>query len=175
MNGATGTVVIVLGNVVMSDDGLGVHAVRRLRDRYRLADGVEPIEGGTAGLLLLPHLADARRAIIVDAARVGAQPGALVRLEDRDLARVFERHISPHDVGLRDLLGAALLSGGWPQQLVLHGIQPASTGIGTELSPSVAASLDALVDAIVHELAGWDRSLVAGPVAATIAEVSACA
>ena len=40
------TVVIGLGNVVLSDDGLGVHAVRRLRDRYRLEDRVELVEGG---------------------------------------------------------------------------------------------------------------------------------
>jgi len=132
MKGASDTVVIGLGNVVMSDDGLGVHAVARLRESGRLADAVELIEGGTAGLLLLPHLADAPRAIIIDAVRAGARAGTLVRLDADGLARVFERHISPHDVGLRDLLGAARLSGDWPSALVLHGIEPAVTRVGTE-------------------------------------------
>ena len=61
------TVVIGIGNVIHSDDGLGVHAVRRLRHRTLGADDIQLIEGGTAGLMLLPHLAAARRAIIIDA------------------------------------------------------------------------------------------------------------
>ena len=71
---AADVVVIGVGNVVLSDDGLGVHAVRRLAERHDVA-GVEIVEGGTAGLLLLPCLADARRAIVVDAIDTGAAPG----------------------------------------------------------------------------------------------------
>ena len=82
MNAARrGTVVIGIGNIVLSDDGLGVHAVRRLRELHDLGDGVELVEGGTAGLLLLPHLADARRAIVVDAIDTGTRAGTLVRIE----------------------------------------------------------------------------------------------
>lgn len=150
-----GVVVIGIGNVVCSDDGLGVHAVRRLRERRRHTDHVELVEGGTAGLLLLPHLADARRAIIVDAIDTGAAPGTLIRLDALDWAEAFTGGLSPHDVGLRDLLGAARFSGAWPHELVLHGIQPCSTAIGTQLSGPVAAALDALVDRIAAELAAW--------------------
>jgi len=75
-NAGRGTVVIGVGSVVMSDDGLGVHALRRLRSRYRLGDDVELIEGGTAGLLLLPHLADAPQVIIIDAIDTGSTAGA---------------------------------------------------------------------------------------------------
>jgi hydrogenase maturation protease len=177
MSDAAETVVIGLGNVVLSDDGLGVHAVGRLRHGYSLAEGVELIEGGTAGLLLLPHLADARRAIIVDAIDTGAPPGTLVRLAGEDWASTFAIGITPHDVGLRDLLGAAKLSGAWPQELVLHGVQPASTAIGTELSAAVAAALDPLVCEIVAELAAWDASALQAaprPATDTIAK-SACA
>jgi hydrogenase maturation protease len=164
MSDGAETVVIGLGNVILSDDGLGVHAVRRLRHGYSLSDRVELIEGGTAGLLLLPHLADARRVIIVDAIDTGAPAGTLVRLPGEDWASVFALQITPHDVGLRDLLGAAQLSGAWPRELVLHGAQPASTAIGTELSAPVAAALDPLVCAILAELVAWDASALApGP------------
>jgi hydrogenase maturation protease len=177
LNGGPDTVVIGLGNVVLSDDGLGVHTVRRLRDRCWLADRVELIEGGTAGLLLLPHLADARRVIIVNAIDTGAPAGTLVRLPGEDWASAFAIRITPHDVGLRDLLGAARLSGAWPRQLVLHGVQPASTAIGTELSAPVEAALDPLVCAIVAELTAWDVSAVHGAPACVTAgvEASACA
>jgi hydrogenase maturation protease len=67
VNRAADTVVIGLGNVILSDDGLGVHAVRRLRERPELDADTELVEGGTAGLLLLPYLEDARRVILVDA------------------------------------------------------------------------------------------------------------
>jgi len=146
------TAVIGLGNVVLSDDGLGVHAVRRMQRRDPFRDTVELVEGGTAGLLLLPILADARRVIIVDAIDIGAPAGTLVRLDGDEWASAFEFRMTPHDVGLVDLLGAAQLSGAWPEQLVLHGIQPASTAIGTELSPPVATALEPLVDVIQAEL-----------------------
>ncbi len=169
MTGALDTVVIGLGNVVLSDDGLGVHAVNRLRERYELGDGVELVEGGTAGLLLLPYLADARRVIIVDAIDLGATPGSLVRLDGKDWASAFEVRMTPHDVGLVDLLGAAQLSGAWPEQLVLHGAQPSWTAIGTELSEAVAAALDPLIDAIAADLARWRLP------SALAAESAACA
>jgi hydrogenase maturation protease len=153
-----GVVVIGIGNVVRSDDGVGVHAVVRLRERLGSQPDVTLVEGGTAGLLLLPHLADARRAIIIDAIDVGAQPGTLVRLDGDQFASAFSAGATVHDVGLRDLLGAARLSGAWPEQLVLHGVQPGSTTLGTELTPTVAAALDGLVDSIAGELAGWSAA-----------------
>ena len=73
MSGAT--IVLGLGNVAQADDGLGIHAVRELLARYHLPPEVEVIEGGTAGLLLVPVLSDADRAVIVDAIDLGAMPG----------------------------------------------------------------------------------------------------
>lgn len=147
--------VIGLGNVVCGDDGLGVHAVARLRRTGAVPGGVELVEGGTAGLLLLPTLADARRVVLVDAIDDGRPPGALVRLAGEDWPRMFAAHVTPHDVGLRDLLGAAQLSGAWPEELVLLGLQPQSTRMSATLSPPVAAALDGLVAAVAEQLAAW--------------------
>jgi hydrogenase maturation protease len=179
----TETLVIGLGNVVMSDDGVGMHALARLRDRTSPADGIELIEGGTAGLLLLPHVADAQQAIIIDAIDMGAPAGALVRLDSDTWPAAFANKVSVHDVGLRDLLGAAQLTGALPQRLVLHGVQPATTSIGTELSAPVAGALDQLVNAVQEELAAWKASssrtaslsaVACSPSAAEM-EASACA
>ena len=149
-----------LGNVVLTDDGLGVHAVRRLRARHALGPGVEVVEGGTAGLLLLPWLADSRRAIVVDAIDRGARPGSLHRLDGAAWASAFDARMSPHDAGLADLLGAAQIGGVLPEELVLLGLQPARLGWGTELSPPLAAALDGLVDAVAAQLAAWDTGAV---------------
>ena len=160
MNGGADTVVIGLGNVVMSDDGLGVHAVRRLRERYAVAEGVEVVEGGTAGLLLLPHLADARRAILVDAIDSGTCPGTMTCLSGEDWMSAFSIRMTPHEVALEDLLGAARLKEVWPEELVLLGLQPGPIALGTELSRPVAAALDELVDAIAAQLIAWETSLL---------------
>jgi hydrogenase maturation protease len=169
MSATIDAAVIGLGNVVLSDDGLGVHAVNRLRRRFDIGENVELVEGGTAGLLLLPYLADARRVIIVDAIDLGAPPGSLVRLDGKDWASAFAVRMTPHDVGLVDLLGAAQLSGAWPEVLVLRGVQPASTTIGTELTEPVAAALDPLTDAIAADLELWGLPI------APATETAACA
>jgi hydrogenase maturation protease len=158
------TVVIGLGNVVLGDDGAGVHAVRRLRARWALPDDVEVVEGGTAGLLLLPWLDDSERAILVDAVDVGEPPGTIRRLEGPALARPFPRRLSPHDVGVADLLGAATLSDALPATAVLLGVQAESTALGTELGVAVSAALDPLVDAIAAQLADWGHTVGRMPV-----------
>jgi hydrogenase maturation protease len=155
VNARTGTVVIGLGNVICSDDGVGVHALASLRERRRWGDDISLVDGGTAGLLLLPYLADAERVILIDAIDTGADPGTLVRLEGADWAKAFAVRMSPHDLGLADLLGAAQLSGAWPTSLVLHGAQPGSTALGTSLTAPVAAVVEGLVDAVLGELDGW--------------------
>jgi hydrogenase maturation protease len=98
------------------------------------------------------YLVDTQRAIIIDAVDTGAPPGTLVRLTGYAVARAFAAGTTAHEVGLRDLLGVALLTGAWPEVLVLHGAQPAGTSPGAELTPAVAAALDPLVDVVMVDL-----------------------
>jgi hydrogenase maturation protease len=72
----------------------------------------------------------------------------------------FSIRMTPGEVALEELLGAAQLSGAWPEELVLLRAQPASIAFGTELSPPVAASLDSLVDTIVDELEACGEHVV---------------
>jgi hydrogenase maturation protease len=156
MSDRAGITVIGLGNVICCDDGVGMHALARLRDSRSVPDTVTLVDGGTAGLLLLPYLADAERVILIDAVDVGAAPGTLVELDGEDWASAFAVHMTPHDVGLADLLGAAQLSGAWPDRLIILGVQPASTGLGTTLTPCVAAAVGGLVVAVAAQLDRWN-------------------
>ena len=149
------TIVLGLGNVAQADDGLGIHAVRELLARYHLPPGVEVIEGGTAGLLLVPVLSDADRAVIVDAIDLGAIPGTLHRLEGRSWSTAFLRRFTPHDAGLSDLLGATALAGALPAELLLLGVQPERIGWGCEPTSTVAAGIPVLVDALADVLREW--------------------
>jgi hydrogenase maturation protease len=149
------TIVLGLGNVAQADDGLGIHAVRELLARYDLPPRVEVVEGGTAGLLLVPVLSDADRAVIVDAIDLAAVPGTLHRLDGRSWSTAFLPRLTPHDAGLSDLLGAAALAGALPAELLLLGVQPERIGWGCEPTSTVAAAIPMLVDALVGELRAW--------------------
>ncbi len=145
--------VLGLGNLLCGDDGVGVVAVSRLRDMFDVPAGVEVLDGGTLGLSLLPYLQRARRAILVDAVRTCAPPGTLVRLEGDDVAHAAAHTLSPHQVGVADLLDGALLSGRAPAPIVLVGVVPARIDLTTTLSAEVEAQLDALVERVVEEAA----------------------
>jgi hydrogenase maturation protease len=147
------TLVLGVGNLIQSDDGAGIHAIRRLQDITVLPDDVEMIDGGTLGLELLHCLEGVTRLVVVDAVEAGEAPGTLIRLTDDQVPAYLSLKMSPHQIGLPDLLFAAKLRDLYPQQVVIWGIQPAVIEMGLELSPVVADRLDALVQEVADEVA----------------------
>ncbi len=147
--------VLGIGNLVMSDDGAGVRVAQRLMSDYRFPEHVEVMDGGTLGLDLLPKLEGIKRLIVVDAVETGGVPGTCVRLTGEELPIALETKISPHQMGLKDLLSVARLLGHAPDEMVLIGVQPGSIEMATELTPPVEASLDVLVDNVLKDLHAW--------------------
>ncbi|HTG80691.1 MAG TPA: HyaD/HybD family hydrogenase maturation endopeptidase [Geobacteraceae bacterium] len=144
--------VLGIGNLIMSDDGIGVRVVQLLAERYRFPAGVTVLDGGTLGLDLLPKLEGVTRLLVVDAVDVGKPPGTLVRLSGDEVPVVLETKVSPHQMGLKDLLAVAMLQGFAPCEMVLWGVQPALIEPGLELSPVVAPQLEPLLRHVVAEL-----------------------
>ncbi len=149
------TLVLGLGNILLSDEGVGIHVVRLLRERYEFPQEVEVMDGGTLGLDLLPYVEDAQRLLIVDAVQMDAPPGTVLRLEGEEVMAIFRMQISPHQMGVHDLLAAARLLDRYPDQVVLWGVQPAVLDVGLELSPSVAAQVETLAHNVLAELQQW--------------------
>jgi hydrogenase maturation protease len=147
--------VLGLGNILRGDEGLGVHAVRRLTARYELAPGVQAIDGGTLGLDLLPYMAGISALLVIDAIQAGRAPGSLIRLQDDEIMPVLAVKLSLHQAGLRELLATSRLMGTHPPMVVLWGIEPGHIGWTTELSAAAETSTDALVDAVADELRSW--------------------
>lgn len=156
MSLVTGTsprvLVLGIGNLVMSDDGVGVQVVQHLQREYRFADNVEIMDGGTLGLDLLPKLEGIDHLIVVDAVETGRRPGTCVRLAGEELPIALETKLSPHQMGLKDLLSVARLLGHSPAEMVLIGVQPGSIEMGTELTPEIEVMLPVLVGNILNEL-----------------------
>ena len=144
-------VVLGLGNTLHSDDGVGPQAIEKLRSDARVPDDVALIEGGTLGLELLTYIWDCSYMLVLDAVDVGGPPGTLVRMSSEELQTLPGKG-SVHQLGVADLLVALRVLAHRMPEVVLLGVQPASTEWGTELSPAVAAVLPALADAVVAEL-----------------------
>lgn len=155
-------VVLGLGNLIHSDDGVGVHAARLLMQDHRVPDGVEVIEGGTAGLDLLAAIEDATHVLALDAVNTGTVAGTVTRF---DLSELEPLPGSPsvHQLGFADLLEALRWLDKADKQMVLLGVQPEETGWGAALSPSVSAALPQLIQAALVELEQWAPQTASSP------------
>ena len=151
----TKTLVLGLGNILLGDEGVGVRVVERLQELYEFPQEVQVLDGGTLALDLLPVVEDADRLLVIDALEMGAEPGAMARLEGDEVPAFLSIKISPHQMGLADLLAAARLRDLFPKQLVLWGVQPAELKPGLVLSSPVAAQVEVLVDRVLAELSQW--------------------
>jgi hydrogenase maturation protease len=108
-----GLLVLGIGNVLMGDEGVGVHAVTRLQQEA-WPDGVTLIDGGTGGFHLLSLLQDYEPVVMIDATADGRPPGTIGVLRPR-FASDFPPSLSAHDIGLRDLVEATALLGHLPE------------------------------------------------------------
>jgi hydrogenase maturation protease len=147
--------VLGIGNILMNDDGVGIRVVQQLTEEYRFPPEVTLLDGGTLGLDLLPHLEGVERLLVVDAVETGGEPGSLIRLTGDEIPLALATKVSPHQMGLKDLLTVADLQGYAPPVMVLWGVQPASIEMNLELSSAVAAQVAALKANVLTELAAW--------------------
>jgi hydrogenase maturation protease len=144
--------VLGLGNPLRGDDGVGPRVIEEL-NRRGLPEGVTALDGGTDGFDLLHVLAGWERAIIVDAADVGREPGQYVRFTPEE-ARLVESAdgFSLHNAGLAEVLALAKAVGQPLPELVIFGVQPEKIGWGEGLSPAVEAALPDIVNAVLNEI-----------------------
>jgi hydrogenase maturation protease len=151
---STDTLVLALGNPHRGDDGAGP-AVAAALQASPLPRNTSVVDGGTPGLETALLLQGYRRAIIVDAADMGLEPGEWARWQfgqaDLEAAAMVE---SLHEAGLAEALTLGEALGILPAEIVLYGIQPHETGWGEGLSASVAAAIPAVRVAIAQELLG---------------------
>jgi hydrogenase maturation protease len=144
--------VLGVGNVLLRDEGIGVRAVEVLQRRFLFSSDVEVLDGGTSGIELLTHIRERDCLIIIDAIKSGNAPGTVLRVEGEDVPARFRTRISPHQLGISDLLAAATLTDEMPKRLVLFGIEPKNIDTGLELSEEVRGGLDRLIEVVNNEL-----------------------
>jgi len=144
-----------IGNILMNDDAAGVLVVQALAEKYTFSQELVVLDGGTLGLDILPFLEGVDRLLVVDAVETGEPVGTIIRMNGDDIPIALATKVSPHQMGLKDLLLVADLQGYAPNEMVLWGVQPGSIEMDIELSPEVAKAVVILQDKVLEELKSW--------------------
>jgi hydrogenase maturation protease len=147
--------VLGIGNILLGDEGIGPHVVTRLQNDYLLPESVSVVDGGTSGMDLLDMVASHDRLLIVDCAELDSAPGTVRELVGTAVPAFFNNRISPHQIGLSDLLAGAALIGALPGELALIAVQPQSCELDLELSPTAKKAAEEAMQVLLARLASW--------------------
>ncbi len=148
----TKIIVLGVGNILLKDEGVGVHAIHELQ-REKYPANVSLIDGATAGLDLLPIFQEATILIIVDCVKGGGEPGSLYRFtptEIKDLPDSLKTSL--HDFNLVDVMNLAKAFGSIPDTIVIIGVEPLEIEWGLEMTAPIQAVFPRLLDVVRNEI-----------------------
>lgn len=142
--------VLGVGNLLLGDEGVGVHVVQSLRSHETPAN-IELMDAGTGSPDLLGLIANRDKVIIIDAVEGGGEPGAVYRFTPADVSEEAHSPLSLHQVSLLDTLAMAVVAGYAPKEVIIFGIEPKNIGWSTELSPEVTAAVPKVIELMLAE------------------------
>ncbi len=147
------TLIFGAGNLLLTDEGFGVHFVNYLQQHYRFGGDVELYDGGTLGIMVTHKLEEADRVYIVDIIDAAGEAGEIFRYEKEEfmLGRLPVK-MSPHQIGIQEVLTLTDFRDRCPERVTLFGIIPRSYEAGVELSSLLAGKLPGLAELVVAEL-----------------------
>jgi hydrogenase maturation protease len=151
-------VLLGVGNVLQTDDGVGVHVVNQMA-QLNLPDQVELVDGGTAGYDILSLIENRKLLIVIDAVDGGMEPGTLFRFTPDDVEHYQDRMNSLHQFGLMEAIRMARLTESAPEKTVIIGIQPSVVDWGMTLSDPVRQSVPKVIWTVLEEINAFLREL----------------
>jgi hydrogenase maturation protease len=153
------TLVLGIGNTLLTDEGVGVHVLQALESELANWPDVTLLDGGTLSFTLAGPIGDADALIVVDAANIKAEPGewALLKGDAMDAFLMGNRKSTVHEVGLTDLRAIAMLAGHWPEKRAMLAIRPDVVDWGEFPTPAVAAAIPPACAAIVEQIREWQH------------------
>jgi hydrogenase maturation protease len=143
--------VLGIGNILLKDEGVGVHIVNKLKE-MSLPDNVEVLDGGTAGLDLVDFIADRGKLIVIDAVNAGEKPGTVYRLTEENLDIKPKAIMSFHDIDFMDAIHMSETMGNKPKEVVVIGVEPKDMSDGLELSPEIEERVPRIIELVMEEL-----------------------
>lgn len=153
--------ILGLGNLLLSDEGFGVHFINYLSERYEIPCNVEVLDGGTAGIMMAPFIEDVEILFVIDTVALNAEPGSIHRFSDEDiLAGNIHARMSPHQVGLFDILDLCRIRETAPERTEMITVVPEDLSVAVGLTPRLEARLGEVMDMLNASLAAYGSPLI---------------
>ena len=151
MQAQSDILILGIGNILLKDEGVGVHVVNKLKE-MPLPDNVEVLDGGTAGLDLTDFIANRKKVIVIDAVKAGEKPGTIYRLTEKNLNIKPKAIMSFHEIDFLDALHMSEVMGDKPKETIVIGIEPKDMSDGIELSPEIKERIPRIIELVMKEL-----------------------
>ena len=148
-------VLLGVGNILLTDEGLGVHVVKDIKESFTFTPAITIIDGGTMGMELLTYMRGMKKILLVDAINGGEPAGTVYEFTHKELEQYFTEHISVHEVGMQDILRIRAIQEEPLEDAVVIGVEPESLEIGFEPSEVVQRVLPEVKDRVLNVLRQW--------------------
>ncbi len=149
-------VVLGLGNSILRDEGVGIHAMQALKTQIgQTSAELEFVDGGVLGMNLLPLVEECRYLLLLDAINADLPPGTVIEMDREAIPLLAGVKLSEHQLTFQEVLGLARLRDTLPPYVHLIGIQPQDMSVGLELTPVVAHKLPEVLDRASARLRQW--------------------
>ena len=147
--------VLGIGNLLMGDEGVGIHIIQTLEKSYTFSPSINLIDGGTTGLDLIPYFENCEKMIIVDAVDFQEKSGHIGTLHNEEIHYRFNTKLSLHHAGLSDVLSVIKLTDIPSPDMMLLGVQPQIVEMGIKLSDVIANKMEQLLNKVTEKLEEW--------------------
>ena len=152
--------ILGIGNTLYTDEGLGVHALAALQEKYGMDQQVQLVDGSTDGMSLLGPVEDTDYLIVIDAINAGKEGGHIIELHGNDIPAYYGIKMSIHQLGFQEVLLASKLREKYPKNIVMIGMQPTSLELGIGLSETNEAQLPQLLKLVEQQVNKWKNGMV---------------
>ena len=144
------TVIIGIGNILLKDDGMGVHVIKQL-ELENLPSTIELVDGGTSTLDTLGFFLDYKKVIVIDCLRAGLKPGTIYKIKPEDITSYKKENLSIHDVQILDVVKMANMMDKYPE-VVIFGIEPEEIALDLEMTEMMVSKIPEVICNIKKEL-----------------------
>jgi hydrogenase maturation protease len=152
--------ILGIGNLLLGDEGFGVHCVQHIEQHYEIPENIRVIDGGTAGILLAPFIEECDKLYVLDVIDLEDDPGSVHLFTDEDVrAGDVQTRMSPHQIGMLEILDICKIRGKVPEQVQYITVVPQTLETGMELSPLIAERVTDVIDILLQSLAKLSVSL----------------
>ena len=146
-------VIIGIGNLLMKDEGFGIHVIRYLEEHFRLPDDVDLVDAGTAGIYMAPVFEEAKRAIVIDVIALDLAPGTIVQLDHVEMAgKSVTTSMSSHQIGVLEMLEICRFRGTVPEKTDFFCVVPEVIEAGLDLSAPLWPKVEEMAEKVTSTL-----------------------